>query len=485
MKVQFTLLLFLLANTIWTQNIQERIKNVENGLTFPMTVSFEKEIIKTNIDQRLKENKIYGASVAIVSDGKIEWSKAYGVTEVGSLDRVTTGSLFQCASIGKVITALAALKLVQEGKIDLDEDVNKKLQRWKIRENENTAIKKVTLRHLLSHSAGLTDDYGFLGYDPKDEIPTLLQVLNNDPLANSKKILDVKTIPGKLERYSGGGYLIIQLLIEDISGYSYADYIQQHIFDPLEMTRSNYDYQPDKNLGAAIAAGHLFNGKPLKNKKYNIYPERGAAGPWTTAEDLAKLIIGIQNGLNGESNAILSQDLTQEFLTVQINNKGLGVNLKGIEKPVAFWHAGQNLGYTALLYGLTEKGNGAVVLVNSDGGERFMQEFISSVAHEYDWPIMKAYKSLEIPQKQQTELVGTYVNADQSVKFLIEQKKSALFMKSLGSKKGYQLYKIGNNHYTFKDAQDYYKLSFNFEGNNSRLEYSESVGKTIKLKNIE
>lgn len=485
MKASIFVVLLMVCSVCRSQTLETKIANVEDGLTFPMTVPYGKEIIKKSIEQRLKEHKIPGASVAIVNNGKIEWSKAYGVTEEGSSNPVTTETLFQCASIGKVITALAVLKLVEEGKIDLDEDVNNKLQRWKIKENESTATQKVTLRHLLSHSAGLTDDYGFLGYDPKDEIPTLLQILNNDPSANTKKTLDIKTLPGKVERYSGGGYLIIQLLIEDISQSSYADYVQQHVFDPLQMTHSTYDYQPDKHLEASIAAGHRSNGKVLTNKKYNIYPEKGAAGPWTTAEDLAKLIIGIQNALNDEANPILSQALTEELLTAQINNKGLGINLKGIEKPEAFWHAGQNLGYTALFYGLTERGNGAVILLNTDGGERVMQEFITSVAHEYNWPVMKTYQSLEISKELQTQLTGKYINADQSTILSIEQKKESLVVKPSGSKKGYRLYKIGDNRYTFKDAQDYYRLSFNLEKDNATLVYAKSIGKMIELKKIE
>ncbi|OEJ99905.1 serine hydrolase domain-containing protein [Roseivirga misakiensis] len=482
MKAQITLVFLLLVNIVYTQKIEERIERVENGLTYAITSPVEKEITQSNIIQRLRENKIQGASVAIVNNGQIEWSKAYGVTDGGNSNPVTTETLFQCASIGKVITALAALKLVEDGKIDLDEHVNNKLQRWKINTNES---QKVTLRHLLSHSAGLTDDYGFLGYNPEDEIPTLLQILNNDPIANTKKSLEVKTSPGKTERYSGGGYLIIQLLIEELSGLSFADYVQKHVFEPLQMIRSTYDYRPDKNFELSIASGHRSNGKSLKNKKYNIYPERAAAGPWTTAEDLAKLIVGIQGAFNSKANPILKQESTQELLSIQINNKGLGVNLKGIDKPEAFWHAGQNLGYTALLYGLIEKGQGAVILLNSDGGERLMQEFITSVALEYDWPVMKSYRSLEIPKKLQSELIGKYVNTDQNLTLLINAKKGILILTPLGAKKGNQIYRISENRYTFKDSQDYYKLSFNSENGNITMIYTESIGKTLELKKID
>ena len=480
MKITILLALLILSTTCWSQEIAFRIENVENGLTTSAIENSEQKFTRSNIQQKMLQDKIHGISVAVVNNGEIEWSKGYGVSQFGGATEITTNALFQCASIGKVITSLAVLKLVEAGKIDLDEDVNDKLRRWKIKDNEYTKTQKVTPRHLLSHSAGLADRYGFLGYDPKSAIPTLEQILNNSPISNAKKSLAIKAIPGKVEKYSGGGYLILQLLIEDVSGTTYSDYVQKHIFEPLEMTHSTYDHQPDKNLQMPIAAGHYSNGKTLKNKNYHIYPEKAAAGPWTTAEDLARLIIGIQNAFKGESSAILSESLTHELLSAQINNKGLGVNLKGIEKPEAFWHAGQNLGYTGLFYGLIGEGKGAVILLNSDGGERFMQEFITSVANEYEWPVMKSYQSLEISPALQESLMGKYSGTDPSQSLSVEVHKDRLVVQPFGSKKRYKLLRIDSNHYTFQNAQDYYKISF--DNKSTSLIYTESIGKTVELK---
>ncbi|MFY0594734.1 serine hydrolase domain-containing protein [Roseivirga sp.] len=484
MKIQVAFLLLFFVKISWSQSLEERIERVENGLTIQATMPIGEEFFGSNIIQRLKENKAYGASVAIVHDGKIEWSKAYGVKQKGSSDLVTTETLFQCASIGKVITAVAILNLVKDGKISLDEDINSKLQRWQIKENEFTKSQKVTVRHLLSHTAGLTDDYGFLGYDPKDKIPSLLQILNNDPIANTKKEIIVKTTPGQVERYSGAGYLILQLLVEDVSGASFSSFVEQRIFTPLQMTHSTYDNEPDKNLKVPIASGHLSKGKALKNKSYNIYPEKAAAGPWTTAEDLAKLIIAIQEALHNESSAILDKSTAEELTTVQLNNKGLGINLKGVEKAEAFWHAGQNLGYTGLLYGLVDEGDGAVILLNTDGGERLMQEFITSVAHEYNWPVMKSFESLDIPKEVRSSLVGKFESHDKSKTLFIAEQKGGLVLKPAGSKRGVELVRIDDLEYTFKDAQDYYRLTFNIENSVTTLRYIESVGNILELKKV-
>jgi CubicO group peptidase (beta-lactamase class C family) len=476
----------MVAYTGVSQGIETRIQNVENGLIPPIILlPTGGKITPKNILHKLKEYKVNGASVAVIHNGRLDWSKAYGFTNSKKTHPVTKETLFQSASIGKVITAMSVLLMVQDGLLDLDENVNNKLKRWKLEENKNTEKQKVTLRHLLSHTAGLHDDYGFLGYNPKNNIPTLLQILNNGSSTNAKKSLTVKSVPGKVERYSGGGYLIIQLLIEDVSGISFSDYVQKSILDPLKMSHTTYDYQPDKNMGRLIATGHRSNGKPLRKKKYHIYPEMAAAGPWTTAEDLSKLVISIQMAIKDGSHSIFDQKLINEFITPKINHRGLGINIRGIDKPLAFWHSGQNLGYTGLLYGLIEKGEGAIILLNSDGGEGLLKEFISSVANTYNWPVMKSYKSIPIPKNLASRLVGKYENSEKTTSLSIGLKKGKLFVKSSASKEYYQLYRIGENHYTFKNAQDYFRLTFMHENENVlSLNYAESIGTNIELKKV-
>lgn len=479
MKTTVTVLFLLIFAHSHSQNLTKRIDATENGLLFPAIFSGNQKVQKFNILTLLDKYKIHGASVAVINNGKIDWTKTYGFVDANHTEKVTKETLFQSASIGKIITALVALKLVEEGKLDLDEDINNQLKSWKLTTNKITEKNPVTLRHLLSHSSGLTDDYGFLGYPPHKEIPSILQILNRQSPSKNTKALVVKTIPGKVERYSGGGYLIAQLLIEENSGMSFENCVQKYIFDPLEMTNSTYNYHPDKTSNSSIANGHKSNGKALKKKKYHIYPEKAAAGPWTTAEDLGRLIIGIQN------NAVLTSETSKQMLSPQINQKGLGLNLKGIEKPTAFWHAGQNLGYTGLLYGLIENGKGAVILLNSDGGENLMQEFISSVAMAYNWPVMQSYKALNISSKEKENILGSYKNKEQSIQLNIIDKRGILYLNPANSKEKAQLFKIGENHYTFKDAQDYCHISFQIKDEKiARLVYQESIGNTIILNKL-
>ncbi|MCE7993926.1 MAG: beta-lactamase family protein [Roseivirga sp.] len=486
MRTAYCFALLIISHLTWAQTVESRILQVEQGLTMPGITPFGQETKTGNTLDRLKAYRVHGASVAVIHQGKLDWSKAYGITDAANPEKVTTETLFQCASIGKVITALAALKLVEKGKISLDESVNNKLKRWQIPENEYTKSQPVTLRHLLSHSAGFTDEYGFLGYIPDEAPPSLLQILKDEPPSNAKKPLVVSRLPGTMEQYSGGGYLIVQLLIEDLSELSFTEFVQQQLFNPLGLSHTTYDFQPDRYQVSPVARGHRSNGKVYKKKKYHLYPEHAAAGPWTTAEDLAKLVIAIQKALNQSDNSLLAEDLILEFISPQMNLRGLGANLRGIEKTQAYWHSGQNLGYTGLLYGLTSSGDGAVILLNSEGGEMLLQEFISSVASVYNWPVMNSYQAMEILQSEMRQLTGTYESADRSKKLAIEEEKGALVVKTINTKQGAELFKIAENHYTFQNAQDYFKLSFQYKDTKViSLLYEESIGKLVELKKLE
>jgi CubicO group peptidase (beta-lactamase class C family) len=168
-----------------------------------------------DIEAVMAEHYIPGASVAVIDDGEIAWAESYGVLEVGKAAPVSAETRFQAASISKPLTALAVLGLVQEGRLALDEDIRGYQSSWRLPENDGWQP-RVTLRQLLSHSGGTTVT-GFLGYPAGARVPTLRQVLDGEKPANSAPIL-VDTVPGLHFRYSGGGYTILQQLIEDVTG---------------------------------------------------------------------------------------------------------------------------------------------------------------------------------------------------------------------------------------------------------------------------
>ncbi|MET0392301.1 MAG: serine hydrolase domain-containing protein [Chitinophagaceae bacterium] len=437
----------------------------ENGLHPGAFITNSQTAPSYTLEDRMRQHKVNGASIAVIDEGRIVWAKGYGVADAGLPgQRVDTMTLFQCASIGKVITSLAVLHLVREGKIGLDEPVNDKLTSWKIPENDKTAIKKVTLRTLLSHTAGLGDEYGFEGYAPHAVLPGLQQMLNSEPPANTTQRLVIKTIPGTVEKYSGGGFLIIQQLVEDISGASFSSFADSVIFQPLSMRRTTYAYYPDE-MGSPVARGHDEKGKTDKKRKYHVYPEMAAAGPWTTAADLARLVLAMQREYQGLSRVVADSALMREMFTPQINTTGLGIHLKGSAGVAAFWHSGNNAGYTGLLFGLLS-GKGAVVLTNSDDGASFAMEGIRSIADAYDWPVMQTRYIKETTDKLYEAFTGRYAKG--STQAAIGKNSAGLFLNP-GSDKEFTLYQEQDGSFLIKEKPDHLRMVFDQTGDGETL----------------
>jgi CubicO group peptidase (beta-lactamase class C family)/predicted transcriptional regulator YdeE len=339
------------------------------------------EPLRLSLPELMKTFNVPGLSIAVIENYKIVDVKAYGVIAPGSSTPVTTKTLFQAGSISKPVAATGALCLVEQGKLSLDENVNNKLTTWKLPENEFTQTEKVTLRRLMSHTAGLTV-HGFPGYDVDALVPSLVQVLNGERPANTEPIR-VDIVPGTKSRYSGGGVTIEQLMMMDVTGKKFPDLMRALVLDKIGMTDSSYE-QPLPPARAAMTAGGAYgDGKPVHGK-WHIYPEMAAAGLWTTPTDLAKFAIEIALSKQGKANHILSQKMTQEMLTPVIDNVGLGLFMEK-DTPGQFGHNGADEGFQALLTMNADTGNGIALMADSDNGISVMNYVLRRVVKEYAW----------------------------------------------------------------------------------------------------
>jgi CubicO group peptidase (beta-lactamase class C family) len=373
------LLLHLLPFSVFAQtNTEAQIKRVERGLLPPVLIKGD---ASWSIEERMKHWKVPGLSIAVVKDFKVEWARSYGVKDIETKEPVTTETLFQAGSISKPVAAMVALKRVQDGKISLDEDINNKLQTWKLPDNEFTAKKKVTLANLLSHTAGLTV-HGFPGYAAGEKIPTLPQVLDGIEPANTAAVR-VNMEPGTRFRYSGGGTTIAQLAIMDIEKKPYPQIAEETVLGPLKMSNSTYSQPLPDIWRRKVASGHRGDGA-LVAGKIHVYPEMAAAGLWTTPTDLAKFAIEVQLSYAGRSNKILTKELTEKMVTPFMDDVGLGFFVEKFTSAVYFGHGGADEGFRADLMMNRQKGYGAVIMVNSDNGQ-IMDEVLRAIAREYNW----------------------------------------------------------------------------------------------------
>jgi len=427
---------------------QPRIERVERGLLPAVLIKGD---IAWTIQERMKHYRVPGVSIAVINNFKIEWAKAYGFKDTETNEPVTTETLFQAGSISKPVAAMAALKKVEQGKIALDEDINNKLTTWKLPDNEFTAKKKVTLANLLSHTGGLTV-HGFPGYAPSEKIPTLSQVLDGAPPANTPAVR-VDFVPGSRFRYSGGGVTIAQLAIMDIEKKPYPQIARETVLGPLHMTSSTYEQPLPDETRKKAATGYRGDGKEVVGK-IHIYPEMAAAGLWTTPTDLARFAIESQLSLVGKSNKVLTKDMTAKMVTPFIPSDPVGLGFFSEKHGAAtyFGHGGADEGFRAQLLVHKDKGYGAVVMVNSDNGQ-IINEIIRAIAKEYQWEeyLPQPRESVAVDAARLSSYAGRFlVNPDRVL--TVTQEGGRLYAEPTASQK-FELVPVSENEFLRRDAE--------------------------------
>jgi CubicO group peptidase (beta-lactamase class C family) len=360
--------------------VEQRVWQVENELLPPVLVKGE-TLSKSTLSERMQVLHVPGVSVAVIHRGKIEWARGFGVTkEAGAA--VNPHTLFQAASISKAVATVVVMKLIQAGKIDFSADANQYLKVWKIPSSSYTDERKVSVLDLVTHTSGITDNY-FPGYVPGTTLPTLVQMLNGDPPANNKPVR-VDTLPGTSWRYSGGNFLVVQALLNDATETDFQELARDSVFAPYGMRESTFAFPLPAELAGNAAIAYRSDGEPVIGGP-RVHPESATAGLWSTPSDLARFSIGIQGALSGRDKRVISPSTARLMLTPIINQQAIGFTVGGRSSLKYFSHWGVNYGYRAFLVAY-EKGDGAIVMTNSDNGETLIQAIVRTIAFDYGWP---------------------------------------------------------------------------------------------------
>lgn len=365
----------LLAAPAWGQAAPDpRIAAVEQGLLPPVVSEVTTPM---SLASRMRHHGVPGVSVAVVDRGRLAWAHAWGLAQAGEPVPLTPDTLMQAGSVSKAVTALAVLRLADQGRLDLDADIAPLLRGWRLPTGAQSTKRPVTVRGLLSHTAGLTV-HGFAGYVPGQPLPTLAQVLDGVPPANSPPVR-VATEPGREWRYSGGGYVLLQLLLEDLTGEPFAAWMQRQLLQPAGMAASRFGRLPDAPLGVA-AAGHM-EGRVIDGRRANMV-EEAAGGLWSTPTDLARLALGLQAAMAGRAQPWLTPARLAEARRrpdVPRARTGLGLFLHG---PHAFGHDGRNAGFDSRW--LVDGQRALVVMINGNADE-LIEEIARAVAVAHGW----------------------------------------------------------------------------------------------------
>jgi CubicO group peptidase (beta-lactamase class C family) len=319
-----------------------------------------------------------GLSIAVIRDFKIHWQKAYGIADTESGRPVDTNTLFQAASISKPVTAMAAMRLVDEHRLSLDADINTILKSWHVPGHS------VTPRSLMSHTSGADDGFGFPGYDPSAPRPTLVQILDGKPPSNVGPVLFARP-PYQAYKYSGGGVTVMQLALMDLTGRPFAEFMRSMVLDPLGMSDSSYEQPLPASRASRAARAYNGEGKSM-GASWHVYPEQAAAGLWTSPGDLARFIIEVQRAVRGPKGAVLTQASASAMVCpVGIGPFGVGLSIQKRGEGWYFNHNGSNWGFRGDVLGHVRKGYGVAILTNGDNGSPLIDEIEARVAAAYHW----------------------------------------------------------------------------------------------------
>lgn len=367
---------FIAAQGNRPPSVEQKIKQVENGLIDNLQLTGQ-PIVTYTLAQRMEFYKTPTVCIALINNGKLEWVKAYGVAGPNNEQKANTETLFQIASYSKGISDVLAMELVQEGVLKLDENVNTYLKSWKFPESEFTKDDPLTVRDLISGRSGIAVS-GFYGYFKGDRVPTLVQMLNGQKPANNPPIALQRKPRGPVVE-SGGAYLVLQQLIEDVTGKSFEQVLKEKLTGPLGMKFTTGLQPVSKN----VTNGYQRDGREIKDG-WLVYPQLASSGLWSTVGDLARFIMERQKAIKGQSKTLKPGTILQT-IDPNIWKPGSAVTLPPADR-LFDGLTSSNKGYMTYMEGSTRSGRGIVIMTNSNNGVDLIREILNGIDKVYNWP---------------------------------------------------------------------------------------------------
>ncbi|MBC2845120.1 serine hydrolase domain-containing protein [Winogradskyella flava] len=328
--------------------------------------------VDEKVSSFIKQKKVPGMAIAMFDEGRISLKKGYGFSNLKVREPITSTTGFNIGSISKLFTAFGVMKLVEDGKIDLDEPIEVYLTRWKL-PSSGYDTSKVTIRHLLSHTAGISV-HGYPGFINKDALPSLEASLNgkNGPARNDEKV-EIILEPQTKFKYSGGGYTILQLIIEEVTKKSFENFMAETIFNPLKMDNSSFDV--DKTMLEKSAVPYDEN---MQELPFEYFTAKAAAGLQTTLEDFVLFVNDILH-----NHSIVSEKTLEHMLTPTLKSQGVyGLGFRVLKfGPMEFkGHAGSNTGWqSGFFLDFTTK-SGLIMMTNGDKGDAVLKNTLKTWA---------------------------------------------------------------------------------------------------------
>lgn len=333
----------------------------------------ESDDLDKAVESLMQKHKVPSVSIALMQKGKTLSPRNYGIIQKGKTDKIDDQTVFSVGSVSKVANAIIVLKLMDEGKLDLDEDVNTYLKTWKIPANNFTKNNPITLRHILSHTAGFSV-HGFADYYPGEKLPTPIQTLNGETPAKSGKV-EVIFAPGSRFKYSGGGTTVAQQIVADVTGMPYEKAAAKILFEPMGLKRTSFANPLPSDFGN-IAKAHNGNGEAVALPRgYQAMPEMAASGLWTTPSDFFRIFSVLLKRNDDKSTSYLSADILKDMITKQKNTQyGLGPRIEKYKDRTVVSHGGSNESYKAFFSIFWAEQTGFAVFTNSANGTALINE---------------------------------------------------------------------------------------------------------------